>query len=94
MGLVLLSSYSASSETIPRGVILALTWIAMFPLTAAANEQPATAMGEVVDKTLVAWVSPANRTQKSASVLTLDDQLGHFDGIVSATCAGEMDGGK
>ena len=34
------------------------------------------------DKTLVAWVSPANLTQRGGSVLTLDDQKSHFDGIV------------
>ena len=34
------------------------------------------------DKTLVAWVTPANLTQRGGSVLTLDDQDSHFDGIV------------
>lgn len=34
------------------------------------------------DKTLVAWVSPANLTQRGGSVLSIDDQQGHFDGIV------------
>jgi beta-fructofuranosidase len=34
------------------------------------------------DKTLVAWVSPANLTQRGGSVLTIDDQQSHFDGIV------------
>lgn len=34
------------------------------------------------DKTLVAWVAPANLTQRGGSVLTIDDQNGHFDGIV------------
>jgi beta-fructofuranosidase len=34
------------------------------------------------DKTLVAWVSPANLTQRGGSVLTIDDGQGHFDGIV------------
>lgn len=34
------------------------------------------------DKTLVAWVSPANLTQRGGSVLTLDDRNSHFDGIV------------
>ena len=36
----------------------------------------------IQDKTLVAWVSPANLTQKGGSVLTIDDQQSHFDGIV------------
>jgi beta-fructofuranosidase len=34
------------------------------------------------DKTLVAWVSPANLTQRGGSVLTIDDARSHFDGIV------------
>ena len=34
------------------------------------------------DKTLVAWVAPANLTQHGGSVLTIDDQQSHFDGIV------------
>ncbi len=42
------------------------------------------------DKTLVAWVAPANLTQRGGSVLTLDDGQGHFDGIVF----GELAAGK
>ena len=34
------------------------------------------------DKTLVAWVAPANLEQRGGSVLSIDDQQGHFDGIV------------
>ncbi len=36
----------------------------------------------ILNKTLVAWVSPATPNQRGGSVLTLDDQNGHFDGIV------------
>lgn len=36
----------------------------------------------LVDKTLVAWVAPANLTQHGGSVLTIDDRQSHFDGIV------------
>ena len=36
----------------------------------------------LADKTLVAWVTPANLTQRGGSVLTIDDGNGHFDGIV------------
>jgi hypothetical protein len=36
------------------------------------------------DKTLVAWVSPANLTQRGGSVLTINDGSGPFDGIVFA----------
>ena len=34
------------------------------------------------DKTLVVWAAPANLTQHGGSVLTLDDQMGQFDGII------------
>ena len=34
------------------------------------------------DKTLVVWAAPANLTQRGGSVLTLEDQQDHFDGIV------------
>jgi hypothetical protein len=43
---------------------------------------PKPAFPVLVDKTLVAWVSPANLIQRGGSVLTLDDQQSHFDGIV------------
>ena len=33
------------------------------------------------DKTLVAWVMPANLTQRGGSALTIDDRASHFDGI-------------
>jgi beta-fructofuranosidase len=34
------------------------------------------------DKTLVAWVVPANLTQQGGSVLTIEDDQAHFDGII------------
>ena len=42
------------------------------------------------DKTLVAWVAPANLTQTAGSALTIDDDQSHFDGIVF----GELAPGK
>ena len=36
----------------------------------------------LLDKTLVAWVAPANLTQRGGSVLTLIDKAEHFDAIV------------
>jgi beta-fructofuranosidase len=36
----------------------------------------------IADKTLVAWVSPANLTQRGGSVLTIEKSSGVFDGIV------------
>ncbi len=44
----------------------------------------------LLDKTLVAWVSPANLAQRGGSVLTLDDVQSHFDGIV----LGELEPGR
>ena len=41
-------------------------------------------MDALRDKTLVAWVSPANLTQRGGSVLTINDGRGPFDGIVFA----------
>ena len=40
---------------------------------------PAALIGE---KTLVAWATPANLTQRGGSVLSIDDRDAHFDGIV------------
>jgi sucrose-6-phosphate hydrolase SacC (GH32 family) len=37
---------------------------------------------EIGDKTLVAWVSPANLTQRGGSVLTIEKSRGVFDAIV------------
>ncbi len=48
-------------------------------LTSAAR---ATELPALQDKTLVAWASPANLYQRGGSVLTLDDQQSHFDGII------------
>lgn len=36
----------------------------------------------LTDKTLVVWVELAGTDQRGGSALTLDDELGHFDGIV------------
>lgn len=54
------------------------------PAFVKAKPQPTeTKPGSVLaDKTLVAWVAPANLTQKGGSVLTIDDRQSHFDGIV------------
>lgn len=54
------------------------------PAFVKAKPQPVESKpgGSLADKTLVAWVSPANLTQKGGSVLTIDDRQSHFDGIV------------
>lgn len=48
-----------------------------------------TAAQPLRDKTLVAWVSPANLTQRAGSVLTVDDGHGNFDGIVFGELAAQ-----
>jgi len=55
--------------------ILAVT-LALCPAFAVSAAEP------LHDKTLVAWVTPANLTQRGGSVLTIDDGKKHFDGIV------------
>ncbi len=39
-------------------------------------------MTQIKDKTLVAWVTPANLTQRGGSVLTIEKPGAIFDGIV------------
>ena len=53
-----------------------LLFASLSPFAQAAEQ------GALKDKTLVAWVAPANLTQRGGSVLTLEDQQDHFDGIV------------
>lgn len=48
----------------------------LLPLAVSAEPEP------LQDKTLVAWVAPANLTQRGGSVLTIDDGKKHFDGVV------------
>ncbi len=57
---------------------------------AADAPKPLDATKPLLDKTLVAWVSPANLTQRGGSVLTLIDKAEHFDAIV----LGEVAQGK
>jgi beta-fructofuranosidase len=56
--------------------VVTLTFSALLVTTVQA------ALPELRDKTLVAWVSPGNLTQRGGSVLTIDDQRSHFDAIV------------
>ncbi len=66
------------------GVVLACLAESLAALALGVpNGQAATGgNGMMLDKTLVAWVSPTNLTQRGGSVLTLDDRNGRFDGIV------------
>ncbi len=49
----------------------------------AAGQDSGTATAPVLhDKTLVAWVSPADLAQHGGSVLTIEDGQAHFDGII------------
>ena len=57
----------------------------------AVMAQPAHSAPKIIsDKTLVAWVSPANLAQKGGSVLTIEKSGGVFDAIV----LGELAAGK
>jgi sucrose-6-phosphate hydrolase SacC (GH32 family) len=69
---------------------LAAIVVAALAMTAGTR---ATALPQhrlIQDKTLVAWVTAADLSQRGGSVLTLDDHAGHFDGIIF----GELAPGK
>ena len=51
-------------------------------IISVAHVVASAAAAPLQDKTLVAWVAPANLTQRAGSVLTIDDGQSHFDGIV------------
>ncbi len=55
-------------------------------LAAEPNAKPAQLqkLGDITDKTLVAWVQLANTTQQAGSVLTLIDDQERFDAVVFA----------
>ena len=55
---------------------------ALLAACAAAHCALGAPMETTTDKTLVAWVSPADLTQRGGSALTLDNGDGNFDGIV------------
>jgi len=59
-----------------KSLIIALLAVAV--VFAVPGAEPV----QLKDKTLVAWITLANLTQRGGSVLTLDDQDSHFDGIV------------
>jgi sucrose-6-phosphate hydrolase SacC (GH32 family) len=58
--------------------LLTLSIVVLFTVAAPVLNAQET----IRDKTLVAWVSPSNLTQRGGSVLTLDDTRSHFDGMV------------
>jgi beta-fructofuranosidase len=58
--------------------LVLLVWLSLFSDSSKAQWQP----GALRDKTLVAWVSLDNLSQRGGSALTLDDGDSHFDGIV------------
>jgi hypothetical protein len=60
------------------------------PLSLVAVDRAQAEGPPLLNKTLVAWVSPANLTQQGGSVLTIDDRQAGFDGIVF----GEISPGK
>ncbi|MFO0925853.1 MAG: LamG-like jellyroll fold domain-containing protein [Gemmataceae bacterium] len=58
------------------GVAVALVVLLLLPAAGRAAEIP------LVDKTLVAWVTPATLDQRGGSVLTIEDDAARFDAIV------------
>ena len=51
--------------------------------SSSADSKPSqAAIPRVNDKTFVAWVAPANLTQRGGSALTIEDGQAHFDGII------------
>ena len=73
------------------GIVPAATgWRAPAGEEPKAEAKAPPAAGFIRDKTLVAWVSPANLTQRGGSALTLEDGEDRFDAIVF----GELSAGK
>jgi hypothetical protein len=70
-------------------VVVAALAAGQFVVGSAASFAQAPAAG-ITDKTLVAWVYPANLEQRGGAVVTLMDRAEHFDAIV----LGEMTPGK
>jgi len=62
------------AATLAAGIVADAAW------ARAGARKPK--LAHLVDKTLVAWVYPANLTQRGGSALTLIDSREHFDAIV------------
>ena len=66
--------------------MFALSTLVLTVLAATPGTHSASALGAekltIGDKTLVAWVAPANLAQRGGSVLTVEKPGGTFDGIV------------
>src|SRR5262245_21789814 len=69
-----------------RSLLLGPVSCTLLSLTALAAE----GSWQLGDKTLVAWVSPANTTQRGGSVLTIQNGSGQFDAVV----LGELEPGR
>jgi len=84
MNLVCSSIVMKKSSPIPVALGLPLSLMLINSAIAAdVIPGPGPTNGAVLrDKTLVAWVSPANLTQRGGTVLTVDDGQSHFDGII------------
>ncbi len=78
-----LPKFQSAAGGVLCAVAVLLAGLAEGGCAAAAN---APVPPEIKDKTLVAWVYPANLTQRGGSVLTID-QRSTFDGIVFGECA-------
>ncbi|HOH31321.1 MAG TPA: hypothetical protein PLC40_16705, partial [Candidatus Hydrogenedentes bacterium] len=58
------------------------TWVGVVCILTGALSACADTTPLIQDKTLVAWVTPANLTQRGGSVLTIEKSGGVFDAIV------------
>ncbi|MBN1443218.1 MAG: GH32 C-terminal domain-containing protein, partial [Planctomycetes bacterium] len=76
-------SRSISALRLLTGGLLGIACLAPAALrsTLAASEEPSPPR-TIADKTLVAWVAPADLEQRGGSVLTLENPGGEFDAIV------------
>jgi len=68
-----------SVRVVPRSGIKAIAYQVVIALSGVAA---VFAAPDIRDKTLVAWVTPANLTQRGGSVLTIEKTGGVFDAIV------------
>jgi hypothetical protein len=59
-------------------MVLPILAATLLSLAARGGEKPV-----IADKTFIAWVAPANLSQRGGSALTLEKSGGTFDAIVS-----------
>ena len=75
-------SIRMSGFAVFRGVVLPVLAAGLAALTVEAGAAQSVEKLVISDKTLVAWVAPANLSQRGGSVLTLEKPGGTFDAMV------------